>query len=66
MLFQVLAVAFGLLSAGFLFFSGQIRAFFARIRRSAREQGQGEALTSLSGADMEPIEEPGQLSDPTQ
>lgn len=43
MLFQFLAVIFALLSTAFLFFSGQIKAFFARFRRSVREQrGEGE------------------------
>lgn len=37
MLFQVLAVAFGLVSGFVLLFSGRIRMFWARFRRSIRE-----------------------------
>lgn len=46
MLFQFLAVAFALLSTVFLFFSGQIKALFARLRRSARERGIEDDETS--------------------
>ncbi len=37
MLFQILAVLFGLISGFVLFFSGRIRMIFARLRRSRRE-----------------------------
>lgn len=40
MLFQMLAVAFGLLSGVILFFSGRIRLAFNRLRRALRERGQ--------------------------
>ena len=43
MLFQILAVLFGTFSAIILFFSGRIRMFFARIRRSRRERDQDAA-----------------------
>jgi hypothetical protein len=39
MLFQALAVVFALISTVVLFFSGRIRMFFSRMRRSARERG---------------------------
>ena len=42
MLFQILAVIFATLSAIVLFFSGQIRMFFAKLRRRARESSQSE------------------------
>jgi hypothetical protein len=38
MLFQVLAVMFGLISGLLLFFSGQIRVAFSKLRRKMRER----------------------------
>lgn len=46
MLFQVLAIMFGTISAIVLFFSGRIRMMWARMRRKSRERdgdGQQEA-----------------------
>ena len=40
MLFQVLAIMFGTLSAIVLFFSGRIRLYWARLRRKNREQSE--------------------------
>lgn len=40
MLFQILAVLFGLLSALILFFSGRIRMIYYRIRRYLSEKRQ--------------------------
>jgi hypothetical protein len=36
MLFQLLAVVFGLISGAVLFFSGRIRMFIGRLRRNLR------------------------------
>jgi hypothetical protein len=47
MLFQVLATVFALFSGLILIFSGKIRAFIARARRSARE-GRGDEQTDQS------------------
>jgi hypothetical protein len=38
MLFQILAVMFGVFSAVILFFSGRIRTAFAKMRRKMRER----------------------------
>lgn len=40
MLFQLLAVLFGLLSGVLVFFSARIRMAFARVRRYLRERGE--------------------------
>jgi hypothetical protein len=40
MLFQVLAVLFGLFSAVILFFSGRIRLYLAKFRRQLRERSK--------------------------
>ena len=48
MLFQVLAVLFGILSAALLFFSGRIRLFFARMRRQARERSGNAAPEAVT------------------
>ncbi len=45
MLFQFLAVIFALLSTAFLFFSAQIKAAFARIKRIFRERDQHDQET---------------------
>jgi hypothetical protein len=42
MLFQMLAVAFALISGMFFFFAGKIRMLFARLRRSFRAKLGGE------------------------
>ncbi len=42
MLFQVLAVMFGTISAIVLFFSGRIRMLWARLRRRSRERDEGD------------------------
>ena len=42
MLFQVLAIMFGTLSAIVLFFSGRIRLFWARLRRKNRQQSKDD------------------------
>jgi len=54
MLFQVLAVLFGIFSAFLLFFSGRIRLFFARMRRQARERAGGEAAKAVSDDETPP------------
>ncbi len=51
MLFQALAVGFGLLSGLLLFFSGQIRSTWARLRRHRRESGEGEIDTTREDAE---------------
>ncbi len=56
MLFQILAVAFGLFSGVILFFSGRIRKFFARFRRRMRERGKPEADNTLSSEKTPPAE----------
>lgn len=55
MLFQFLAVIFALLSTAFLFFSGQIKAFFARLRRNVREHGDGDS--GMGGESLENFED---------
>lgn len=46
MLFQMLAVLFGLISGVLLFFSSQIRMMFNRLRRQIREKrGVGPEVT---------------------
>ncbi|HZW03978.1 MAG TPA: hypothetical protein VFF68_08620 [Anaerolineaceae bacterium] len=47
MLFQVLAVAFTVLSGVFLAFSGKIKALAARIRRARRERADHENDASI-------------------
>lgn len=45
MLFQILAIVFGLISGVVLFFSGRIRMAFARLKRYIREhRGEEENL----------------------
>jgi len=48
MVFQILAVFFGLFSALILFFSGRIRTAFAKIRRQMREHGESQTEKSIS------------------
>jgi len=58
MLFQVLAIMFGTLSAIVLFFSGRIRLFLARFRRSGRESAAEESGTEgLADVEGESTEE---------
>lgn len=47
MIFQALAIGLGLLSGFFLFFSGQIRSFWARLRRHQREGGESASDASI-------------------
>jgi hypothetical protein len=46
MLFQILAVIFAAFSGILFFFSRQIRAFFARVRRLIRGEKEAEIETS--------------------
>jgi hypothetical protein len=48
MVFQILAVLFGVFSAVILFFSGRIRIVFAKLRRRIRERSRTETETSIS------------------
>jgi len=43
MIFQILAIAFGLFSASILIFSSRIRGAFAKLRRKARGQAGPES-----------------------
>jgi hypothetical protein len=43
MLFQILAVLFGVFSAAILLFSSKIRVVFAKLRRQMRERTRPEA-----------------------
>jgi len=59
MLFQVLATAFALFSGLILLFSGKIRAFIARTRRSVREGHEDEQTdveTQLPSEDEDNID----------
>jgi hypothetical protein len=49
MLFQILAVFFGLFSGFILFFSGKIRMTFARILRFFRKNREDEGLSAEAG-----------------
>jgi hypothetical protein len=52
MLFQVLAIMFGTISAIILFFSSQIKMMWARLRRKNRERDEaGEDDTAESAED---------------
>jgi len=62
MLFQFLAVAFALLSTVFLFFSGQIKAVFSRLKRSVRERGFDEDNISVKNSSEDAMDLPEQLS----
>lgn len=42
MLFQILAVLFGVISGAILLFSSKIKMGIARLRRAIRERGQDE------------------------
>jgi hypothetical protein len=52
MLFQMLAVLFGLLSGALLFFSSQIRMLFARLRRRVRASGRGSTGEAGEGGNQ--------------
>lgn len=57
MLFQVLAVAFGLVSGVVLFFSGRIRMAIARFRRRLRERSGESSEVIGAGEEIEtPVE----------
>lgn len=56
MLFQILAIAFGLLSGAVLFFSGRIRMAFARFARYLRErQGKSSEVVSANDEIQTPV-----------
>ena len=52
MLFQILAVAFGAISAMVLFFSGQIRMFWRRMRRG--KGAEAEEMEQTDEAEPKP------------
>ena len=55
MIFQALAVGLGLLSGFLLFFSGQIRSFWARVRRHQRETGESGIDVSIEDSGEQDI-----------
>ena len=56
MLFQILAVLFGVFSGVILLFSGRIRKVFAKLRRRMREHGKPEAENPLPSEKTPPAE----------
>jgi hypothetical protein len=57
MLFQVLAIAFGLISGVVLFFSGRIRMAIARLMRYLRERpGKSSEVVSANDEIQTPVE----------
>jgi hypothetical protein len=54
MLFQILAVLFGVFSAVILVFSGRIRTVFAKLRRKIRERARPETEKSISTDETPP------------
>ena len=48
MLFQILVVLFGVISAVILVFSGRIRIAFAKLRRRMRERNNPETRETIS------------------
>ncbi len=54
MLFQILAVLFGVFSGLILLFSGRIRMVFARIRRQMRGQAKIESEEPVSDDETPP------------
>lgn len=46
MLFQVLAVMLGVISAVLLFFSGRIKSYYYRVRRRMSKSGPDETISS--------------------
>jgi hypothetical protein len=54
MLFQILAVLFGLFSGILLIFSGRIRSSFAKLRRRMRERAHPEAVEPLPEEETPP------------
>jgi hypothetical protein len=54
MLFQILAVLFGVFSAFILFFSGRIRKVFAKLRRRMRERKESASEAPVSDDETPP------------
>jgi len=54
MLFQILAVLFGVFSAIILFLSGRIRIAFAKLRRQIRERTKPETRNMISNDETPP------------
>jgi hypothetical protein len=54
MLFQILAVLFGVFSAVILLFSSKIRIAFAKLRRKIRERNQPETVNVISEDETTP------------
>ncbi len=54
MLFQILAVLFGVFSAAVLFFSGRIRIAFAKLRRQLRERARPGSEKTISDDETQP------------
>jgi hypothetical protein len=54
MLFQILAVAFGVASGIILLFSGKIRSAFARLRRKMRERSNPETENLIPDDETQP------------
>jgi hypothetical protein len=54
MLFQILAVLFGVFSAVILLFSSKIRIAFAKLRRQIRERTRPETEKIISGDETPP------------
>jgi len=52
MIFQMLAVLFGLLSGALLFFSSRIRMALARLRRRMRTKGSTVDVTGGEGSEQ--------------
>jgi hypothetical protein len=56
MLFQVLAIMFGTLSAIVLFFSGRIRMMWARFRRKNRERSDSDEMDEEENSEDADVE----------
>jgi hypothetical protein len=54
MLFQILAVMFGVISASLLFFSSRIRVAWAKFRRQMRERNAPQAENVTSDDETQP------------
>lgn len=50
---QILIIAFGAISGSVLIFAGRIRMFFAKLRRSMREQGEAKTEIDSTTASEE-------------
>ena len=57
LIFQVLAVTFGLLSGMVLVFSSKIKMGFAKFRRALRERSGGEEADPTASAETNPTSE---------